>query len=126
MAADSLTAKAAAVDTARAAAASGQSAFDAQAFLESAYPQLDGGTARVSSRAPTLEPYLHHLVKEDGTVLSRDSLASCQRFDAEVTVNRTFVTPVGTVLSALAGKEGYTVSGRGMALRDATAESGRW
>lgn len=126
MAVDSLAAKTAAVDVARAAAASGQSTFDGQAFLQNAYPQLSDGTARVTSRSPTLEPYRHHLVKEDGTVLARDSLASCQRFDAEVTVSRPFVTPVGTVLSTLAGKEGYTVSGRGMALRDVTAESGRW
>lgn len=126
MAVDSLTAKTAAVDVARAAAASGQSTFDGQALLQSAYPQLSDGTAHVAISPPTLEPYRHHLVQEDGTVLARDSLASCQRFDAEVTVSRPFVTPVGMVLSALAGKEGYTASGRGMALRDATAESGRW
>lgn len=126
MATDSLAVKTAAVDVARAAAASGSSTFDEQALLQSAYPQLSDGTVRVASSPPTLEPYRHHLVKEDGTVLARDSLASCQRFDAEVTVSRAFITPMGAVLSALAGKEGYTVSGRGMALRDVTAESGRW
>lgn len=125
MAADSASAKAAAADTARAAAAEGDR-FDAQAYLARAYPGLSQARAEVSWRAPRSEQYLHRLVKEDGTVLARPSTASSQRVDVRVTVRRPFVTPLGMALASFAGASGYEVAGDGTALRDATVESGRW
>lgn len=125
MAADSTNAKAAAADLARAAAAEGGT-FDAQAHLERTYPGLAGAQASVRWGAEKSEQYRHHLVKEDGTVLSRPSTASSQRVDAHVTVERPFVTPLALALAPLAGAHGYAVDGTGTALRDTTVESGRW
>ncbi len=126
MASDSMLAKAAAADAARAAAAAGPAAFDAQAFLARAYPGLEGASATVAWRTPSAEPYRHRLVQEDGTVLTRDSVASCQRVDVRVEAGRPFATPLGTLLASFSGTTGYAVAGTGSALRDTTAASGRW
>lgn len=111
--------------TARAAASTGPS-FDERAFLSQAYPGIASASANVSWKAPTLEPYQHRLVKEDGTVLVRDSIASSQRVVARVIVERAFVTPIAAMFGSFSGMRGYTVEGTGIALRDTTAQSGRW
>ena len=125
MSADALTAESAAADIARTAASTGPS-FDERAFLSQAYPGIASASANVSWKAPTLEPYQHRLVKEDGTVLVRDSLASSQRVVARVIVKRAFVTPIAAMFGSFSGMRGYTVEGTGIALRDTTAQSGRW
>ncbi|HIR01408.1 MAG TPA: hypothetical protein IAA69_04015 [Candidatus Aveggerthella stercoripullorum] len=73
-----------------------------------------------------MEPYQHRLVKEDGTVLVRDSIASSQRVVARVIVERAFITPIAAMFGSFSGTRGYTVEGTGVALRDTTAQSGRW
>ena len=125
MSADALAAESAAADIARAVASTGPS-FDERAFLSQAYPGIANASANVSWKTPTLEPYQHRLVKEDGTVLVRDSIASSQRIVARVIVERAFITPIAAMFGSFSGTRGYTVEGTGIALRDTTAQSGRW
>lgn len=125
MALDSLTVKTAAADLARAAAAD-EGGFEAQAFLAASYPALKNAHTQVSWQAPQIEPYQHHFIKEDGRLLTRPSNASSQQVDVQVSLTQGFITPLGSILSSLGISQGYTVSGTGMALRDSTAQSGRW
>ena len=59
-------------------------------------------------------------------MLVRDSIASSQRVVARVIVERAFVTPITAMFGSFSGMHGYTVEGTGIALRDTTAQSGRW
>lgn len=100
-------------------------------FLNHSYPELSTASFTVSYGPQKIMNYQHHLPKKpsdpDGGWNTRPSRTTSQEVKVDITLNRTWITPMKMILSLplMGNADGYTVEGVGSTDIDQTV-SGGW